>query len=58
MVRDKRSEFSSDSVDKLILSDPGNSIYTKAIVQGYKNLVAAEQYFQGKSSLGDLKQLL
>jgi len=58
LVRDNKSELTSETVDKLILSDPGNSIYTKSIVQGYKNVIAAEQFFQGKSSLGELKKLL
>jgi len=58
LVRDNKSEFTSETVDKLILSDPGNSIYTKSIIQGYKNVLTAEQFFQGNSSLGELKQLL
>ncbi len=58
LVRNEKSSLNSESVDKLILSDPGNSIYTKSLVRGYKNVVAAEQFFQGKFSLGELKQLL
>ena len=58
LIRDEKSACTSETVDKLILSDPGNSMYTKSIVQGYKNVIAAEQFFQGKSSLGELKKLL
>ena len=58
LLRDHKSACTSEAVDKLILSDPGNSIYTKSILQAYKNVLAAEQFFQGKSSLGELKKLL
>lgn len=58
LVRYDQSEITSETVGKLILADPGNSIYTKSIVQGYKNVIAAVRFLQGESNMDELKQLL
>jgi hypothetical protein len=58
LVRANGSGLNAESINKLFLSDPGNSIYAKSLVKSYKNVIAADQFFQGKTDLADLRQNL
>ena len=58
LLRKNGASADPGEVDKLIMSDPGNSIYTKSLVRGYENVLAAEKYFTGKSDITELKKLV
>jgi len=47
LVRNMTKPEDPESVRKLILSDPGSSLYTKSMVKGYENILAAQDYFGG-----------
>lgn len=58
LVRNMDHVVSPAEIEKLIMSDPGNSIYTKGLVSAYHNVMAAQDYFDGNIDLGKLKKML
>jgi len=58
LVNNMKQQISSGKVEKLILSDPGNSIYARSLVDGYKNVVSAQEFLNGKIDIENLKQRL
>ncbi len=58
LVRSMKADSGGETVDKVILSDPGNSIYAKSLVKGYNNVLSVQDYLQGDIDLSKLKKLL
>ncbi len=58
LVRSDDSGEGTENVEKVILSDPGNSIYAKSLVKGYNNVLRVQDYLQGNIELSKLKKLL
>jgi len=58
LVRNMTKPEDPESVRKLILSDPGSSLYTKSMVKGYENILAAQDYFGGNSGFEVLNKSL
>jgi len=57
-VRTLRGTADKEYVEKLFLSDPGNSIYTRSLISGYQNVLNAQEYLDGNSGIGPLNQQL
>lgn len=57
-VRNLNGNIDQESIEKLILSDPGTSIYASSLVSGYRNVLNAQEYLDGKSGIGPLTQQL
>lgn len=57
-VRNLQGTVDRESVEKLILSDPGNSIYARSLISGYQNVLNAQEYLDGNSGIGPLTQQL
>lgn len=51
LVRNMKSRKDPEAVHELILSDPGTSIYSQALVSGYQNVLALQDYFGGKTGM-------
>jgi hypothetical protein len=58
LVRSLNRDFGADSVEKVILSDPGNSVYAKSLLKGYDNMINVQDYLQGTIDLNKLKKML
>lgn len=58
LVRNMDHGTNPAEIEKLIMSDPGNSLYTRGLVSAYNNVMAAQEYFDGEIDLARLKKQL
>jgi hypothetical protein len=58
LVRSMNSNTSAETVEQVILSDPGNSIYSKSLLRGYHNVITVQEYLEAGIDLNKMKKML